>query len=228
MTATQLAAQSHYDEALALYQAAYKQSREARLLLNIGRCYYRLAQPRKALESYEEFRRAQPNPEPELASRLNQFVAEAKLAVLTSESESASSQAAALPAELEPAPAPLSERADGKTLLGRPAWRVGVAGGAVAVGGLLFGLGVGALAAHGRCLMPSQAFAGQCATQLDASGNRSTVVLNGVTAGVPMFLSGVLLITGGALLFFLPNRANKHAFRTPALRAGFAAALIAP
>ena len=77
-----IAVQGNFDEALALYEKAYEQSREPRLLLNIGRCYYRLNRPQTALDYYEKFRAEQADLEPELTSRLGQFVAEAKLALL--------------------------------------------------------------------------------------------------------------------------------------------------
>ncbi len=231
--ATQLAAKARYDEALDLYQQAYDKSHEPRLLINIGRCQYRLGQPQKALDSYEAFRRDQSNIAPDLLSRLNQFVAEAKLALLTAEREQekekerAAAEAAAN--EIEPPPAPLRSPWDGKMLLGRPAWRVGLGIGAVAIGGPLFGLGIGALAANGGCATPSTTVPGQCATELTASGMRATEVLNGITPGVPMLISGVLLLTGGVLLLALPNRTKKYAQLPPVgLLFSFGSTWVAP
>lgn len=215
-SATQLASKGRYEEAITLYEQGYTQSHEPRLLLNIGRCHYRLGRPSKALELYEEFNRAQPSPDAELSSRYKQFVAEAKLAILTAEKEKPEPVATAV--STPPTPPPLTPEppaTEGRMIFGRPAWRVGVGAGAAAVGGVLFGIGIGALAAHGRCVTPSENFAGRCAAQLEPDGLRSTVVLDGITPGVPLLVSGALLLTGGVLLIALPSRAKKSALRRP-------------
>jgi hypothetical protein len=219
VAATQLAAQNHCDEAIPLYEKAYAQSQEPRLLLNIGRCHHRLGQPRQALERYEEFRRVQPSPQPELLSRLNQFIAESKLAILTAEKEAAKPAPAV---EVEPPPAPIRPRWDGKTLFGRPLWRVGVGFGVAAVGGVLIGLGIGALSVNGSCVESSVNFAGKCAAELDAEGARSAMVVDGITPGVPMLVTGLLFLAGGVTLVALPPRKPRSALLSPAaLRGGW-------
>ena len=76
--AAQLAAQTQYDRSLSAYERAYARSGEPRLLLNIGRCYYRLGRLRRALSSYHTLHKAIPVLEPDLQTRLDQFVSEAK------------------------------------------------------------------------------------------------------------------------------------------------------
>lgn len=211
-SATQLASKGNYEEAITLYEQGYALSHEPRLLLNIGRCHYRLGRPQEALEMYEEFARAQPSPDAELSSRYKQFVAEAKLAILTAEKEKPEPIAA--PVTPPPPTIPEPPKNETRMILGRPAWRVGVGAGAAAVGGVLFGLGIGALAANGRCVTPSEQSDGRCATQLDMDGMRTTEVLDGITPGVPLLVSGALLLTGGVLLFALPSREKKSARRS--------------
>lgn len=222
--AAQLASQTRYEEALVLYQSAYDRFQEPRLLVNIGRCHYRLGRARKALDLYEAFRKAEPDPEPELASRVTQFIADAKRAISTDDSSAkpASPETpppAATPEQKpaeqtpEPAPAPLDTRAEKQSgmLLGRPTWRVGLGLGALGAGAILIGIGAAAVAANGRCVTPSETSPELCAGQLRTDGQRSTFVLDGITPGVPMLVVGGLLAVGGVVLVALPWRRAKTA-----------------
>jgi hypothetical protein len=217
--AAQLAAQTRYEEALALYQRAFESSEEPRLLVNIGRCHYRIGRARKALEFYDAFRKAEPEPEPELAARLGQFIAEAKIAIASDQGSSAEEKEAAAPPEPieEPPPAPLLPVTEStglhRTLWGRPLWRLSVGAGAFGLGALFIGIGAGAVSANGRCVTPSMSAVGLCAAMIDADGQRSTVVLDGITPGVPLLVIGSLLAVGGVVLAVLPPR------RPPAARA---------
>ena len=216
VVATQRASQNRYDEAMALYEKAYAQSKEPRLLLNIGRCFYRMGQPRQALARYEEFRRLQPDPEPALLGRMNQFIAEAKLAILAAEEgKEKEAPKPPEPVEFEPPPAPLKPQWDGKTVFGRPLWRVGVGFGAMAVGGVLIGLGGGALSVNGRCVDDSVSFTGKCATQTGADGTRTAAIVDGITPGVPMLVTGIVLFVGGITLIAVPSRTPKSARLAP-------------
>lgn len=210
--AIELGGKGRYEEALLLYESAYAQSNEPRLLLNIGRCHYRLNRAQKALDYYENFRRAQPDPEPDLASRLAQFVAEAKLALI---SQKASSSPSPTPTDLmpdnEPRPAPLlTEPETGRaTVWGRPTWRVALGLSAAGVGGVLLGLGLGALAANDSCVTPSMTFENMCATELRPDGQRRILLLDGVTPGIPLVVGGGLLLAGGIALFAWPPRPER-------------------
>lgn len=216
--AIELGGKGRYEEALLLYASAYEQSNEPRLLLNIGRCHYRLNRPQKALEYYDNFRTAQPDPEPELASRLAQFVAEAKLALLSQKPNSTSAApTGAAPgydpttASSEPQPAPLTTapatgQAGRSTVLGRPTWRVALGLSAAGVGGGLLGLGIGALSANESCVTPSVTFEMQCATELRPDGQRRVLLVDGLTPGIPLVVSGGLLLVGGIVLFAWPPR----------------------
>jgi hypothetical protein len=199
--ATQLATQKRCEPAIALYEKAYQQSNEPRLLLNIGRCQHRLGQPQKALALYEEFRRLRPNADAETTSRVGQFVAEAKLAILAAEKDEARTPP---PPPVAATPAASPPAREGRLLFGRPLWRVAVGAAGAGVGAVLIGLGAGALAANGRCAMPSSLVPGQCMASYGPDGARVTEVLDGVTPGVPMLLGGLVLFAGGIALSAYP------------------------
>lgn len=217
--AAQLASQTRYEEALALYQSAYDRFLEPRLLVNIGRCHYRLGRARKALDFYESFRKADFEPEPELVARVTQFISDAKLAISADSGDTkpgATVEKPAAPEEPkpEPAPAPLApakpEQASG-TLWGRPTWRVGLGLGALGAGALFVGIGAGALSANGRCVNPSPTSPDLCMGQIREDGQRSALVLDGITPGVPLVVVGSLLAVGGVVLIALPSRSTRSA-----------------
>lgn len=226
--AAQLASQTSYEEALTLYQSAYDRIQEPRLLLNIGRCHYRLGRARRALETYETFQKAEPDPEPEVAARLAQFVAEAKLAIAsdlkghhptetpgTPGNKDAPSNPTpggvplvvppSAPGE-EPPPTESGSVAKGRTVAGRPLYRVAIGASMLGVGATLLGVGIGALAGHGQCVNPSDANPDQCAVFAQPDGTFYTSVRDGVTPGVPLLVIGVGLAAGGIALIALPPR----------------------
>ena len=201
--AAQLAAQTSYDRSLVLYERAFARSQEPRLLLNIGRCYYRLGRVRKALSSYRALHLAIPVLEPDLQKRFDLFVAEANTSVTRDQ------QAAYSGVEPAPlgAPASSGESIWSRPVLGgRPLWRVAVGGGAAGLGVLFIALGAGALSAHGGCVTASTSMPGSCAVMTRSDGQRSTLLLDGVTPGVPLLVLGGALAIGGAVLIALPGR----------------------
>lgn len=71
-----------YEHALSDFQAAYARRPEPRLLLNIGRCYFRMSRPEDALSYYHRFVDAPGfEPEPELTKAAQDFMAEAEAAI---------------------------------------------------------------------------------------------------------------------------------------------------
>ncbi len=73
---------SDYEHALSDFQAAYARRPEPRLLLNIGRCYFRMSRPEDALSYYRRFVGAPGfEPEPELTKAAQDFIAEAEAAI---------------------------------------------------------------------------------------------------------------------------------------------------
>ena len=74
----ELYAAKRFDEALAEFQAAYKVEHEPLLLINEGRCYYRLGQPKLALAYYNRYLKRVPAPEPKVRESLDRYIAEAK------------------------------------------------------------------------------------------------------------------------------------------------------
>lgn len=225
--AAQLASQTRYEEALVIYQSAYDHSQEPRLLVNIGRCHYRLGRARRALEFYDAFRKAEPDPEPELATRVGQFISEARQAIASdadhqkppnpAENASKPPNPAENPpkpveaAHPEPVPAPLDPTLaqpgkGARVIWGRPAWRVGLGFGGIGLGGLLIGLGAGALSVNGQCVTPSQTSPGFCATQMLPDGQSGISLFDGVRVGAPLLATGGVLAVAGIVLIALPGR----------------------
>lgn len=213
--ASQLATQRRYDEALALYESAYARVPEPRLLINIGRCHYRLGRARRALEFYENFQKLNIDVEAELRTRVEQYVAEAKQAIRSDSPpppptiEKAPAPvptpvvvAPPTPAPPEPAPPPSSEGVKS----GRPAWRIGVGAAALGVGGALVGLGGVALAADGKCVMPSPIMPERCFATTESNGSRSILLVDGKPMGIGLVVSGGALVIGGVVLLALPAR----------------------
>lgn len=229
----QLASQTRYEEALAIYQSAYDHSQEPRLLVNIGRCHYRLGRARRALEFYDAFRKAEPEPEPELATRVSQFISEARQAIASDAEHPKLPNPAENPKNPPnpaenpknppnpaenppPAPTPVPEpapvrlepapKAPGRLIWGRPAWRVGLGFAALGLGGVLVGLGAGALSVNGQCVTPSETSPGFCATQTLADGQTGVSLFDGVRVGAPLVATGGVLAVAGIVLLALPGR----------------------
>jgi tetratricopeptide (TPR) repeat protein len=211
--ASQLAAQTRYEEALALYRRAYERYSAPRLLLNIGRCYFRIGRARKALESYNAFLKALPDADPETAARAGQFITDARFAIRADENS--------LIDRTEPPPSPLDPRGESLVYrartdhLSRPLWRIGVGSGAMALGLVLTGLGAGALAADGSCVTPSPAGGGQCVSMVGAGGQRSIQLVDGIPTGAALIVTGGLLAIGGIVLVAIPRRHPQTAYLVP-------------
>lgn len=69
-----------YASALVEFQAAYERAPIPRLLINIGRSFFRIGKPREALEYYSRYSRAETNPDPEIAQKLQRYIEEAQRA----------------------------------------------------------------------------------------------------------------------------------------------------
>mgnify|MGYP000945829744 CR=1 FL=1 len=63
-----------FAESLVEFQAAYELQHEPRLLLNIGRCLFRLGRPRAALSKYEQFQKEVPDPDKDTARKLRDAI----------------------------------------------------------------------------------------------------------------------------------------------------------
>ena len=101
--ASSLAGQAQYEEALATYQRAYERVPEPRLLVNLGRCHFRLGHHQKALGLYRALQKSIPDLPPELDSKVKQFIAEAEDA-LSKDPKSATTGVATRPAPPNSAP----------------------------------------------------------------------------------------------------------------------------
>lgn len=209
--AAQFAAQTYYDRALGLYLRAHQRSQEPRLLVNVGRCYYRTGRARRALETFYEFKRTTPAVEPEVRERVDTFVSEARVSLMRDQSAQYSDVEPS-PAGMEQASTATSRGGSGK-VLGRPAWRVGAGLGLTAVGALMIGLGAGALSAHDSCVSSSALLPGACATMVRPDGQRSTLLYDGLTPGVSLLVVGGVVAIGGVVLIALPSREKQTAWR---------------
>jgi hypothetical protein len=213
--AAQLAAQTRYEEALSRYMTAYERVPEPRLLVNIGRCHYRLGRARRALEYYEQFHKAEIDAEPELLARVGQFVAEAKLAIVSDSTTPVEKQPEPPPAPiaLPPPPPPVAPppvQPVPPSREPRPAWRIAAGASALGVGALFVGLGAGALSADGRCVTPDSMNPDLCAVMNYPDGSRTTMLIDSQATGIGLLVSGGLLVVGGAVLIALPGRRPKN------------------
>jgi tetratricopeptide (TPR) repeat protein len=124
-----------YEDALRAFRTAYRIKAEPLLLLNIGRCLYRLGQPEEALEQYRQFQELAPNPDEPTQQSVARYIDEAQADV------TAKKQAAAIPPPVVPPPPPP-----------RPVykkwwfWTIG----AVVVSGAVVGLGLGLTLGRGQ------------------------------------------------------------------------------
>lgn len=130
-----------YDVALKGYQAAYEQRQAPWLLINIGRSYQRLGRLRDALDAYERYQAADPNPDPNVMARVKEYAAQVR-AGLGQPGTPPPAQPQTDPqltgiGQVEPPPAPLSEK---KPVYKKAWFWVAIAGAAVAVGA---GVGLG-------------------------------------------------------------------------------------
>jgi hypothetical protein len=213
--AAQLAGQTKYQEALALYQGAYELVHEPRLLMNLGRCHFRLGRARKALELYASFQQAMPNADPQLTARLGQFIDEAKQAI---ESDTGNQPPPAdkrdqvtlivpsTPAPEDEPPPAFSTSGTGRLVLGRPVYRIVLGASALGLGLVSLGLGAGAVAGNGTCVSASDAATGMCALMTRPDGSQFTRVFDGLTPGIPLLVVGAALTAGGIALIAVPPR----------------------
>lgn len=107
-----------YQDALSSYQRAFDRRPAPRLLLNIGRCHYRLKQPQKALAAFAQHSKLVPSPDPETAQKRARFIREAEELAQGSAlpQEQHRSGASLVPTQIEPSrPEPPSALPSGAT-----------------------------------------------------------------------------------------------------------------
>lgn len=80
--ALSLSAAKDYTGALTEFRAAYARVPIARLLINIGRSFFRIGKPREALKYYGRFLRVEPNADTEITQRVHRYMNEAEAAAL--------------------------------------------------------------------------------------------------------------------------------------------------
>jgi hypothetical protein len=127
-----------FAESLVEFQAAYDLQHEPRLLLNIGRCLFRLGRPRAALSKYEQFQKEVTDPDKETARAVEKYVVEAKTAVDAEKSDAPPEEPKTI-VKVVTVQAPPPE----KKPIYKQWWFWTAIGGVAAGGALAVGLGVG-------------------------------------------------------------------------------------
>jgi tetratricopeptide (TPR) repeat protein len=133
---------AHYNlgeltEALTDFQSAYRLVHEPTLLFNIAQCYRRMEQPQKAAELYRAYRRESPDAAnraevDRLIHEMDERAPAPTQPILTPIDDPTTLTARSQPAPPPPRKAPLYKR-----------WWLWTAVGALVVGGVAVGLGVG-------------------------------------------------------------------------------------
>ncbi len=72
----------HYEEAHKEYKSAYERRQAPWLLINIGRCLQRLGRNKEALDYYQRYLKADPNPKPELVAAANGYIEQVKAGIV--------------------------------------------------------------------------------------------------------------------------------------------------
>ena len=72
-----------YEEALKEYRAAYERRQAPWLLINVGRTLQRLGRLDESLDYYQRYLRADPNPKPEVKSRVEEYIGQVKAGIET-------------------------------------------------------------------------------------------------------------------------------------------------
>ncbi|MFO0579920.1 MAG: tetratricopeptide repeat protein [Polyangia bacterium] len=101
-----------YEEALKEYRAAYERRQAPWLLINVGRTLQRLGRLDESLDYYQRYLRADPNPKPEVKSRVEEYIGQVKAGIETApkkEPEPAPTLTAAPVAPVQPVAPPQPE-----------------------------------------------------------------------------------------------------------------------
>ncbi len=72
----------HFDEAYKEYKSAYERRQAPWLLINVGRCLQRLGRNKEALDHYQRYLKADPNPKPETVTRVNGYIDQVKAGIV--------------------------------------------------------------------------------------------------------------------------------------------------
>ena len=190
-----------YPEALAEFQAAYRIQPIPRLLINIGRCFYRIGRHREAIGAYEQFSVADPAADPQTKERVARYVAEAQQA-----QQVASLPGASAPPAGDEASSPASHKTEAdlartvppapprEEMLPRRAARVPVTAAVLAGGGaalLLGGIGFGVSAMQtGQILVASPGPYNQPLYDLGTRLNAAAIACD--IAGGAMLAAGII------------------------------------
>lgn len=178
-----------YAGALEAFRAAYAIVPEPRLLINMGRCSYRMGRPAQALTYYHRQEVARIAEGADVRERLQQYIAESELALRTEQQQLA---------RLTPPPPPHPPPP-----LSRPRWRVGLGATGLALGLALTGGAVAALVLDDTCVRLAP---GGCQVQLQADGRLTSSVYDTAILGYSLLAAGGGLVVAGVVLWAVPAR----------------------
>lgn len=183
-----------YRGAMNAFSEAYAVSPEPRLLINIGRCLYRMGQAAQALTYYRRPEVARIAQSPDVRERLERNIEEAAAAVRAEQ--------AARPAP--PPPPPVSLRQERPA---RPRWRVGVGATELVLG---LGLSIGATAAllmDGSCVTLAP---GGCMARMEEDGRRVTLLHDTAPLGYALLAGAGALVVSGIVTWAVPARRPRR------------------
>jgi tetratricopeptide (TPR) repeat protein len=211
--------QQYYDEALVEFQAAYAARQMPLLLINIGRTLQKLGRPKEALDYYTRFQQAESKPDPAIATKLTEYIAQAK-ALIGSQPAPPPDQTTdpgKPPVNQPPAPRPPEPPPPGRNLM--------------IVGGVVAGLGLGGIVAGGVLYAQSANFystfqptsPNYSQDEFDQMAAKSSAQAYGLGSTLSYALGGVALAAGGALITVGALKLIKHrrSTATPPVKAAF-------
>jgi hypothetical protein len=174
---TQAYEKQDYAEAIKNFQLAYAQKPEALLLYNIAQCHRKLNHDGEAITYFQSFLNSSEPIEPDLRAKAERFLGELK-----------NHQAPPPPKVIyvEHARQP------------RPAWRIGLGAGLLAVSTLPLGLGGRALYLDGSCADTPMGTQVRCNTVVDTQ-----------PLGIGLVIGGAALAVLGAVTIAIPGRAQQ-------------------
>lgn len=74
--------EKRYDEAYKEYKAGYERRQAPWLLINVGRSLQRLGRNKEALDYYQRYLKADPNPKPETVTKVNEYIEQVKAGIV--------------------------------------------------------------------------------------------------------------------------------------------------
>lgn len=139
-----------YEEALKEYRAAYERRQAPWLLINVGRTLQRLGRLDESLDYYQRYLRADPNPKPEVKTRVEGYIDQVKAGIETAPKKEPEPPPTMTAAPAQPAPPP--PQPEGKPVYKK--WWFWTILGVVVAGGAAAGVAVALTRDNTPAMMP--------------------------------------------------------------------------